>query len=135
LERQVAQAVASRLIADAEPLLPVAEVMAVLSRYEEAEGIELNAEQRHAVQLAADKAFTLITGGAGVGKTTVLKALYEVYHRAGVTITQGRQPNPSVTRRESTIEHLSLHGQPSPRATRESLRPEQSRESLMTFST
>jgi exodeoxyribonuclease V alpha subunit len=88
LERQVAQAVASRLIADAEPLLPVAEVMAVLSRYEEAEGIELNAEQRHAVQLAADKAFTLITGGAGVGKTTVLKALYEVYDRAGVTITQ-----------------------------------------------
>lgn len=88
MERQVAQAVASRLSADAEPLLPLAEVEAVLSRYEKTEGIELNAEQRHAVQLAADKAFTLITGGAGVGKTTVLKALYEVYDRAGVAITQ-----------------------------------------------
>lgn len=40
------------------------------------------------MHLAAAKPFVLITGGAGVGKTTVLKALYDVYDRAGIAVTQ-----------------------------------------------
>ena len=89
MERQVAQAVADRLLATGvTALMPAAEVEAVLREYEFIEGIELNVEQRQAVQLAATKSFVLITGGAGVGKTTVLKALYQVYDRAGVKVTQ-----------------------------------------------
>jgi exodeoxyribonuclease V alpha subunit len=88
MERDVAHAVAKRLTAPAPALLPVDDVDEVLLAYEKAEGIELNLQQWEAVHLAAAKPFVLITGGAGVGKTTVLKALYDVYDRAGITVTQ-----------------------------------------------
>lgn len=88
MERQVAQAVAARLITVAPALLPTDDIDELLLSYEKAEGIELNPQQCAAVHLAAVKPFVLITGGAGVGKTTVLKALYDVYDRAGITVTQ-----------------------------------------------
>lgn len=88
MERQVAKAVMDRLISTDTALMPPAEVDAVLQAYETKEGIELNAEQRQAVHLACEKSFMLITGGAGVGKTTVLKALYQVYDQAGVEVVQ-----------------------------------------------
>ena len=89
MESQVANAVADRLLAsDLAPLLSIKGVDAVLRKYERTEGIELSVEQRTAVHLAADKAIILITGGAGVGKTTVLKALYEVYDSVEITVIQ-----------------------------------------------
>ena len=89
MERQVAKAVTDRLVATAGiVLMPQAEVDAVLYAYQAKEGIELNAEQRQAVHLATEKSLVLITGGAGVGKTTVLKALYKVYDQAGVEVVQ-----------------------------------------------
>ena len=88
MERQVAQAVADRLAAAPPALLPSDEVDELLSAYEKAESMELNLQQRKAVHLAAAKPLVLITGGAGVGKTTVLKALYGVYDRAGISVTQ-----------------------------------------------
>ena len=88
MERQVAAAVVDRLQAATPPLLSTDDIDDLLLAYEKAEGIELNPRQFDAVHLAANKPFALITGGAGVGKTTVLKALYGVYDRAGITITQ-----------------------------------------------
>ena len=89
MERQVARAVADRLFGtDVYKLMSTDGVDGLLLEYEKAEGIELNPQQWAAVHLAASKPFVLITGGAGVGKTTVLKALYEVYDRAGITVTQ-----------------------------------------------
>jgi exodeoxyribonuclease V alpha subunit len=88
MERQVAKAVSDRLVATGTALMPPADVDAVLHAYEAKERIELNAEQRHAVHLASEKSFMLITGGAGVGKTTVLKALYKVYDQAGIEVVQ-----------------------------------------------
>ena len=88
MERQVAKAVKDRLAATGTALMSPTEVEAVLHAYEAKEGIELNAEQRHAVHLVSEKSFMLITGGAGVGKTTVLKALYKVYDHAGVEVVQ-----------------------------------------------
>lgn len=49
-----------------------------LDTYERAHEIALSAEQRHAVLNSAGAHLSLILGGAGTGKTTVLKALYEV---------------------------------------------------------
>ena len=69
-------------------LLPTDDVNELLLAYEKTEGIELNPQQWQAVHLGAAKPFALITGGAGVGKTTVLKALYDVYDRAGIAVTQ-----------------------------------------------
>jgi len=88
MERQVAKAVADRLAATDTALMTTGEVDDVLRAYEATEGIELNAEQRRAVHLASEKPFVLITGGAGVGKTTVLKGLYKVYDQAGVEVVQ-----------------------------------------------
>lgn len=89
MERQVAQAVADRILATGVPgLMSTDDVDEFLLQYEKVEGIELNPQQWEAVHLAASKPFVLITGGAGVGKTTVLKALYDVYDRAGIAVTQ-----------------------------------------------
>lgn len=88
MERVVAQAVAARLACQLPALLPRDDVDDLLLSYEKAERIELNEAQREAVYLAAAKPLVLITGGAGVGKTTVLKGLYQIYDRAGVTVTQ-----------------------------------------------
>jgi len=88
MEREVAQAVVDRLTATVPALLSTDDVDELLLAYEKAEGIELNPQQWEAVHLAAAKPLVLITGGAGVGKTTVLKALYDVYDRAGIAVTQ-----------------------------------------------
>lgn len=88
MERKVSKAVTERLAATGMPLMPPAEVDELLGSYEATESIELNTEQRRAVHLAVERSFILITGGAGVGKTTVLKALYKVYDHAGIGVVQ-----------------------------------------------
>ncbi len=89
METVVARAVAERILpAHEAQLLSNREVNALMKAYESTEGIILNGEQRLAIQTAAANAFALITGGAGVGKTTVLKALYQIYDSAGVRIYQ-----------------------------------------------
>lgn len=50
----------------------------VLMSYEQAQGFHLTAEQRSAVVTSTKHNLSLILGGAGTGKTTVLKALYKV---------------------------------------------------------
>lgn len=52
-----------------------AELRRWLDRAGDAVGVELNEEQQSAVQLAVQGRIGLVLGGAGVGKTTVLKAV------------------------------------------------------------
>lgn len=89
MEKTVARAVAERLqkVSEAQ-LLTARDVDACVEAYQREEGIELNAEQRLAIQTAAANAFAVITGGAGVGKTTVLKGLYRIFDAAGVRVFQ-----------------------------------------------
>ncbi|MBS0477221.1 MAG: DUF853 family protein [Proteobacteria bacterium] len=89
MESTVARAVATRLqqVSEAQ-LLTSRDVDACVEAYQRKEGIELNAEQRLAIQTAAANAFAVITGGAGVGKTTVLKGLYRIFDAAGVRVFQ-----------------------------------------------
>lgn len=88
MECEVAKAISDRIVAINVELLPTAQVEAVINAYEGAEGIELNSQQRQAVHLASEKSFMLIAGGAGVGKTTVLKAVYKVFDQAGIQVIQ-----------------------------------------------
>lgn len=88
MERVVAQAVAARLASQVPMLLPKVDIDELLLSHQKRERIELNEAQWEAVHLAAARPFVLITGGAGVGKTTVLKGLYEIYDRAGIAVTQ-----------------------------------------------
>ncbi len=88
MERQVAVAISQRIVVPSPALLTDGEIDELLTDYDAAHSIELNLEQRHAVAAAAKHGFLCVTGGAGVGKTTVLKAIYEVYDRAGLQVFQ-----------------------------------------------
>lgn len=53
------------------------DIDAAIEQYEQSQGFELSLEQRQAVECSVAAKASLILGGAGTGKTTVLKALYE----------------------------------------------------------
>jgi len=62
----------------------------IIRAYEDREGYDfkLNKEQRQAVHLVAENEFAVVTGGAGVGKTTVLKCVFDVLDTQGYNVTQ-----------------------------------------------
>jgi exodeoxyribonuclease V alpha subunit len=53
----------------------------IIGEYERKQGFMLSVEQRDALMLSARSSLSLILGGAGTGKTTVLKALYDVLEK------------------------------------------------------
>tara|TARA_R110001583_G_scaffold72800_1_gene203379 strand:- start:18546 stop:20714 length:2169 start_codon:yes stop_codon:yes gene_type:complete len=66
------------------------DVPSVISEFEQSEQqlsglpeFQLNSAQRKAVETSFNNRFSVITGGAGVGKTTVLKALYKLLDHLG----------------------------------------------------
>lgn len=88
MERQVAQAVCDRVVRTKPPLLSCDVVERLIDDVLAVDGVELNDEQRGAVHAAAKHEFLCITGGAGVGKTTVLKTIYRLFDQAGVRVVQ-----------------------------------------------
>ncbi len=62
----------------------------IIAAYESAEthGFRLNSEQRQAVQLIVKHDFSVITGGAGCGKTTVLKCVNAALQDQGYEVAQ-----------------------------------------------
>jgi exodeoxyribonuclease V alpha subunit len=61
---------------------------AAIAENETAQGFELNAQQRDAVLLAATEPFSVLTGGAGVGKTTVLRIVIDIAKRLNLKVLQ-----------------------------------------------
>ncbi len=57
-----------------------------LDEYEERNEITLAPQQREAIIAGTHDKCTVITGGPGVGKTTIIRALVEIYHKAGLDI-------------------------------------------------
>lgn len=88
MERQIAQAVHDRLARTSAPLLPPDAVDQLIADVHATDGVELNDEQRAAIHAAARHDFLCVTGGAGVGKTTVLKAMYQLYDQVGIRVVQ-----------------------------------------------
>lgn len=90
MEMTVAEFISSRLACPHQYPLFGNGIDSILSAFERGEavrtgvpGFQLNDEQRAAVKRSAVHAFSVITGGAGVGKTTVLKSLYAVLDCTG----------------------------------------------------
>ena len=86
LENRAAQFILDRISRKSVPC----DVDRVIAAYEAREGHEfqLNKEQREAVHLVAEHDFACITGGAGCGKTTVLKCIYDVLDDQGYHVVQ-----------------------------------------------
>ncbi len=60
-------------------------IEAFLSRFEEANAMELSQEQRAAISLALEEKVALITGGPGTGKTTIIKVLVDAFQESGLS--------------------------------------------------
>lgn len=82
MEHGTAQAIAERA-ARPEPLLTRDALAAILDDYQRDAGIRLESSQIEALEVANANRVTVITGGAGTGKTTVLKGWFAVCRAAG----------------------------------------------------
>ncbi len=69
--------------AQATPLPGAAEAIVA---FEERAGVHLAPEQRSAVEMAARAPLLVVTGGPGVGKTTIVRAILAVFDRAGLIV-------------------------------------------------
>lgn len=77
----VAEMVQGRFLADQGRLrreVTRDEVESIVHEFERSEGYSLSVEQRAAVWMASTEPLSIIVGGPGVGKTTVLKAIHGV---------------------------------------------------------
>lgn len=59
-----------------------------ISAFEASHGIKLNKEQKEAVKLTTSSPLSVLTGGAGVGKTTVLKIVIDIVEGVGGAVYQ-----------------------------------------------
>ncbi len=87
MEKNIAGEVVKRMERPANGLSGQ-EITQELYQFEQQAGFILNTEQRNAVTVTISNTISIITGGAGTGKTTVLEALYRLYDKAGIEIYQ-----------------------------------------------
>lgn len=59
-----------------------------IAEFERQEGYPLGCEQVKAIKVSLNNLFIVITGGAGVGKTSVLKCLYHIIEKQGGRVVQ-----------------------------------------------
>lgn len=77
METVIAEKIASRLKRRSYRLDAIDHIEAAIDVYEDENLIDLTIEQRDAIFLSVRESFSLILGGAGCGKTTVLKGVYK----------------------------------------------------------
>jgi exodeoxyribonuclease V alpha subunit len=91
---------------------------ASLAAFEESARISLAPEQRRAVEAAARDKLVVVTGGPGVGKTTIVRAVLSVFERARLSVRlaapTGRAAKrlAETTRRQASTIHRLLEFDP-----------------------
>lgn len=67
-----------------EPIMPEKEINKFIENYQKEKGIELAEKQKEAIRTVSNSVITIITGGAGTGKTTSLNAILAMLHAVGM---------------------------------------------------
>lgn len=95
------------------PAITLDGVETAVSGFERESGVELDPEQRRAVATAASHKVVVITGGPGVGKTTIVRAIIDVFEKARLTTLLGaptgraaKRLSESTARPASTLHRL-----------------------------
>ena len=89
-----------------------------LAKFEERHSIQLSGEQRAAILAVAQHSVVVITGGPGVGKTTIVRAIVQLFERAKLRLRlaapTGRAAKrlSETTRREASTLHRLLQFDP-----------------------
>ena len=65
-----------------DKIVPILDIDTRLGEYECKKGIKLDTEQITAVKTTLQETMTVITGGPGAGKTTIIDAIIDIYERA-----------------------------------------------------
>ena len=84
-ERRVAGCVLA--ILDTRPSFKPIDVPAALAWVSRKLSFELSPAQRKAVEMALGSKFSVVTGGPGVGKTTIIRALLDVWRARGLRVS------------------------------------------------
>jgi len=114
-EKRLGIALARYLTASVAAL---AGVERAIRHFETSAGLELSAQQQAAVAAAAEQRVVVITGGPGVGKTTLVRAIVEVFESANIDVhlaaPTGRAAKrlSEATRREASTIHRLLEFEP-----------------------
>ncbi len=109
---------AKRLLALLGDGAPLRDVDRAVAEFKRTTGLELDETQRHAVQQAAASKVLVVTGGPGVGKTTIVRAILTLFDlariRVALTAPTGRAAKrlSEATGREASTLHRLLEFEP-----------------------
>ena len=86
-------------------------VAASIAEFEKRAGVTLAPAQRDALQQAADSKVMVITGGPGVGKTTLVRAVIALFERARLTVRLAAPTGRAAKRMSEATDHeaVTLH--------------------------
>ena len=75
-----------RLLREARPKAVAGQIDSLIRRTEGATGIELSDNQKRAVETSLTFAVSVITGGPGTGKTTIINSIIEILEDSGLEV-------------------------------------------------
>lgn len=99
----------SLMVSGAMKAKPTDEALArrCISAYEKSHGITLHREQENAVLMAAREPVSIITGGPGTGKTTIIKCLIDIFEADGKTVFLAAPTGRAAKRMAQTTERTA----------------------------
>ncbi len=83
-EQQVCRKLLELLRAGLKPM--TADTSALIAATEARTGIYLSENQKHAVRSSLNNGVTVITGGPGTGKTTIINTIIEIFQQSGLSV-------------------------------------------------